>query len=45
MQQSTPGSRRGLWITVGVVVLAAVVIALLIAFSGGGSGAEGTGGY
>jgi hypothetical protein len=41
MQQSTTGSRRGLWITIGVVVLAALVISLLIAYSGGG----GTGGY
>ncbi len=45
MRESTTGNRKGLWITIGVIVLAAVVVALLIAYSGGGSGGAGTGGY
>jgi hypothetical protein len=45
MKLSTSDSRRGLWITIGVLVFAAVVITLLIAYSGGGPGGGGTGGY
>ena len=44
MDESPSGSRKGVWITVGVLVLAAIVIAVIMAYSGGG-GTGGTGGY